>query len=223
MLRTTVLILLLGLPAAAAPVTFSIDPEKSELLAFTEPTGLLKGASHSHVIRAAKGVAGKIVFDADSIGSSWVSVSFPVTGLVVDEPTLRKREGMKGQPSEKDRGEIDKAMRAENQLDEKHWGQISFDSSKISAKGDGKAEVNGRFALHGVKKNITLPITYSVKDGVFRGEGTVTINHKDFGMEPITAVLGTVRNAEPITIKILLVGNEKQSPVKAEAATQGAP
>jgi polyisoprenoid-binding protein YceI len=221
MSRTLVLFLFLSLPAAAAPATFMIDSDKSELLAFTEPTGLFKGASHSHVIRAAKGVAGKIVFDAEAVSASWVSVSLPVSGLVVDEPSLRKRESMTTMPSEKDRGEIDKTMRSEKQLDESHWGQISFDSNKVVDKGDGKLEITGRFALHGVKKNITLPISYQVKGDIFRGQGEVTITHKDFGMEPITAVLGTVRNAEPIRLKILLVGSVKQ-PAKAEAAPASA-
>jgi polyisoprenoid-binding protein YceI len=218
MVRTLMFLLLVALPAVAAPVTFTVDPKQTELLAFTEPTGLFKGASHSHIIRAASGVAGKIVYDADAVGSSWVTVSFPVSGLVVDEAALRKREGMNAGPSEKDHKEIDSTMRSEKQLDESHWAQMSFDSNKVVSKGDGKLEVTGRLGIHGVKKAITIPISFTVKDNVFRGEGTVTITHKDFGMEPITAVLGTVRNAEPIRLKVLLVGTAKQTQ-KAEADT----
>ena len=223
MVRLAPLLALLAAPAFAGETTYVLDPAKTELLAFTEPTGVFKGASHSHVVRAAKGVSGKIVYDADAIGSSSVAVSFPVSGLAVDEPDMRKREGLTKPLSEKDRKSISESMRSEKQLDEKRFGQISFESTKVVSKGEGKLEVTGRMAIHGVKRNITLPISYTVNDGVFTGQGTYTFDHKDFGLEPFVAVLGTVRNAEPIRLKIRLVGSEKAGEKKAEAPSSEQP
>jgi polyisoprenoid-binding protein YceI len=218
MKRTFLALLLTAAPAAlAGPVTFAIDSGKSELLAFTKPTGIFKGASHSHLIKAEK-IAGKIVYDAEAPAASTVTVSFPVSALTVDDPALRKREGMTSNLSENDRKQIDKDMRGEKQLNEKKFGQISFESTRVTAKGAGKLEVTGALGIHGVKKTVTLPIAFSVKDGAFRGEGKLTFNHKDFGLEPFTAVLGTVRNAEPIRLKILLVGTADTGTSKQSGA-----
>jgi polyisoprenoid-binding protein YceI len=215
MVRTAISTLLVALPAWAAPVTYVLDAEKTELLAFTEPTGIFKGASHSHVIKAT-GVTGKIVFDADAVTSSWVTVGFPVSGLVVDEPELRKREGMTAELTQRDREDIAKAMRSPRQLDAQKFPGISFDSTKVTKTGDGKLEVTGRMAIHGVRKTITLPVTYKIDGDTFRGEGTITLGHKDFGLERYTAVMGTVQNAEPIRLRILLVGVTKSADLSME-------
>jgi polyisoprenoid-binding protein YceI len=222
MTRAALLSLALASVAHAAPVTYTLDPEKSELLALTEPTGLFKGASHSHVIRADK-VSGKIVYDADTITASWVTVSFPVDAMVVDEPALRTREGMGSMPSDRDREDVTRAMRSAKQLDSSKFPGISFDSTRVVKLADGKLELTGRMGIHGVRKTITLPVTYTVTDTAFRGEATYTFNHKDFGIATYTAVMGTVRNAEPIKLKIVLVGTAVSAadlfdPVVAEPA-----
>lgn len=189
-------------------MTYELDPAKSELLAFTQPSGLFKGASHAHVLEARQ-VTGKLVYDAEKVGTSRVTVSFPVDALVNDDPAMRKREGMTSMLSEADRKSVAGSLRGEGQLNQKLWPQISFDSTAVTSIGEGKLEVTGRFGIRGVKKELKLPVTFSVKDGVFTGEGSVTFTHHDIGMAPFVAVLGTVRNAEEIRLKVKLVGQAK--------------
>jgi polyisoprenoid-binding protein YceI len=205
MKRVALFTLLSAATAWAAPVTYALDPEKCELLAFTSPTGLFEGASHSHVVRAQK-VSGKIIYDADAVSSSWVTVSFPVEAMVIDEPALRTREGMTTMPTERDREDVARTIRSPKQLDVGRFPSISFDSTRVVKLDDGKLEVTGRLGIHGVRKTITLPIDFKFTADGFRGEGTYTFTHKDFGIATYSALMGTVRNAEPIRLKILLVG-----------------
>jgi polyisoprenoid-binding protein YceI len=205
MTRVALITLLCAATSWAAPVTYALDPEKSELLAFTSPTGIFEGASHSHVIRAQK-ISGKIIYDADAVASSWVTVSFPVDAMVVDEPALRTREGMTTMPTERDREDVTRTIRSPKQLDASRFPSISFDSTRVVKLDDGKLEVTGRLGIHGMRKTITLPIDFKLTTEGFRGEGTYTFNHKDFGIQTYSALMGTVRNAEPIRLKILLVG-----------------
>jgi len=207
-LSRALLLALLPAAALAAPVTYELDPAKTELLAFTQPSGLFKGASHSHLLEARQ-VTGKLVYDAEKVGASSVTVSFPVDALVNDDPAMRKREAMTSMLNEADRKSVAASLRGESQLNQKHWPQISFDSTAVTSLGEGKLEVTGRFGVRGAKKELKLPVTFSVKDGVFTGEGSVTFTHRDIGMAPFVAVLGTVRNAEEIRLKVKLVGKAK--------------
>jgi polyisoprenoid-binding protein YceI len=114
--------------------------------------------------------------------------------------------------SDRDREDVLKSMRSAKQLDERKYPHITFDSTKVTRLDAGKLEVTGRMGIHGVRKSITLLVSYSIADGKFRGEGSFTFTHKDFGIPTFTAVMGTVRNAEPIRLKILLVGIARAAP-----------
>jgi polyisoprenoid-binding protein YceI len=203
-IRVLAVTLLCSTWALAEPVTYALDEKRSELLAITTPKGVLKGVSHPHVVRAST-VKGKILFDVEDISASSVEVTVPVSSLVVDEPRVRSREGMKPF-SEDDRKKVAASMLSEKQLDAQRFPRISFQSARLTRTGERTADVTGELEIHGVKKTVTMPITWSLDDGQFRGEGTLTVNHSDFEMKPFTAALGTIRNAEPIRLKVKLVG-----------------
>ncbi|MBK7863889.1 MAG: YceI family protein [Archangiaceae bacterium] len=189
----------------AAPVSYELDAQKSELIGLTQPGGL-PGAAHPHVVRATK-VTGKIVYDAESPAGSSVHVSFPTAGLLNDESALRKREGMKDM-SDGSREAVGNNMREEDQLSPKLFPTISFDSTSIKGSG-AKLEVTGKLSLRGVEKEISLPVEVTVKDGELLGTGTVVVKHSDFRFKPYSAAFGAVKNLDEITLKVRLVGREK--------------
>ena len=87
--------LFLFIALSAAPITYELDPAKTELLALTTPAGI-PGASHPHAIVATR-VTGKIVYDAAAPENSSVTLSFPsVVGrngcMQVLDPPLSKDE-----------------------------------------------------------------------------------------------------------------------------------
>lgn len=203
--------------ASAQPVTYELDPVKTELLALTSPGGI-PGASHPHVIVATK-VTGKIVFDAAAPEASSVKLSFPTDGLRNDDPALRKREGM-GEMSDGSREAVGNNMRGDDQLDPPKFPTISFESKGFKDLGHGQLEVRGTISIRGVGKDVSLPVNVSVKDDVFTGTGALLIKHSDFKFKAYSAALGAVKNLDEITLKVKLVGRAKAEakPLDAGAA-----
>ncbi len=206
--------------AAAAPVTYSLDPAATELVALTRPAGLLRGAAHPHLIAARK-VEGEVVYDAEAPEASTVRVRFPSDSLEVDDPGLRRKYGLPGTLDEGDRRKVAAAMRAEDQLDAARYPTISFESRSVRKLGDERFEVAGQLGVRGVDAEIALPVHVTVREGVLRGEGTITVTHAMFHFQPFSTALGTIRNAEEILLRVTLVGRARaQPPAAAPTATE---
>jgi len=82
----------------------------------------------------------------------------------------------------------DKHLRSADFFDVEKYPTINFVSSKITPKGNNRFEVTGTLTMHGVAKEITLPVEFTgiVKDpwGNTKAgfETAATINRKDFGI-----------------------------------------
>jgi polyisoprenoid-binding protein YceI len=187
----------------SAKATYLLDPQRTELLAFLQPVGL-KTAAHPHVIQAQQ-VKGTIVYDDEHPEASSVHVAFPTDALVNDEPKLREREHLEPMKASA-REAVGVNLRGEHQLDPKRFPTIEFDSTGVKRLDGGRLELKGALGIRGVRKEIVLPVSVSVKDGVLRGDGTVVIKHSDFNFLPYTAALGLIKNADEILLKLQLVG-----------------
>ncbi len=204
-MRLVLLVALVPALAAASPVTYSLDPKETELVAITHPAGLFGGMAHSHVI-AAQDPSGSVVYDPDAPERSRVEVRVSASGLQNDDPALRKKYRLEGSIGEDDRRKIAETMRGRSQLDVAHHPDISFTSRSVKRLDDGRLEVSGQLGIHGVEAAITVPVRVSVEGGVLRGEGTTRISHHMFGMKPFSTGMGTIRNAEGIDLHLTLVG-----------------
>jgi polyisoprenoid-binding protein YceI len=82
----------------------------------------------------------------------------------------------------------DKHLRSADFFDVEKYPEITFKSSKIAAKGQNKYDVTGTLTMHGVSKEVTLPVTMAgpVKDGrgneKFGFETSTKLNRKDYGI-----------------------------------------
>jgi polyisoprenoid-binding protein YceI len=82
----------------------------------------------------------------------------------------------------------DKHLKSPDFFDVEKFPEITFKSSKIAAKGQNQFDVTGTLTMHGVSKEVTLPVTMAgpVKDP--RGnekvgfEATAKLNRKDYGI-----------------------------------------
>ena len=82
----------------------------------------------------------------------------------------------------------DKHLRSADFFDAEKFPEITFKSSKFTPTGKDKYDVTGTLTMHGVSKEVTLPVTYlgTVKDprGTERAsfEIDTKLNRKDFGI-----------------------------------------
>ncbi|WP_245156437.1 YceI family protein [Agrilutibacter solisilvae] len=150
--------------AFAAPVSYKIDPNHTNVIATWDHFGFSKPSAHF-------GKAdGTIVYDADNVGQSSVKVTLPLTGMtgfVAD---------------------FDEHLRSKDFFKTDEFPDATFASTKVEAAGDNKLRVTGDLTLRGVTKPVVLDVTLNKaaagRDGQPRigFDAAATIKRSDFGL-----------------------------------------
>jgi len=87
-------------------------------------------------------------------------------------------------------------------LDADHHSKISFAASSLKIEGD-KLTGNGSLTIKG--KTNQIPVSLSIQQkGVYIISGEIDLKMTDYGVEPPTALLGTIKTGDTITIAITL-------------------
>ena len=163
-----------------------IDAERSTLTVFVDKSGLFSAFADDHVISAPI-AAGSISSNAPLA----VEVKVRSANLKVLDPNL---------PADK-RAEVQARMLGPEVLDSGKFPDITFASTAIESAGVDRWTVTGRLTIRGE----TRPTTFSVvrQDGRFRG--TVALKQRDFGIEPISILGGTVRVKDELKVEFDVV------------------
>ena len=180
----------LALAAPALADTYVIDRNHSEA-AFQV----------RHILTKVRGTfrdfAGTINFDKTKPESS--SVEFVIKVTSIDTGTQKR----------------DDHLRSPDFFDVATHPEIVFTSTKVVPKGNNKFDVVGDFTMHGVTKQVTLPVTFLGEQKFMNGskagfETALTINRSDYGLVWNRAVDGGG----------VLVGEEVEISINIEANLQ---
>jgi len=149
--------------ASAAPATWTIDPNHSEV-----------GFSIRHFFSKVPGTFGKfsgsVVYDPQKPENS--SVKADIDPASIDTKNEKR----------------DNHLRSEDFFDVTKFPALTFVSTKVTAAGENKLKVDGNLTMHGVTKPVTLDVTFlgagPSRQGEQRSgfEATAKINRKDFGI-----------------------------------------
>ncbi|MFZ2237287.1 MAG: YceI family protein [Dokdonella sp.] len=175
--------------AIAAPVSYTIDPDHTDVLftwnhfGYSNPTGHLGLAS------------GTIVFDEAKPEASSVEVSFPLTGM--DSHVSKLNEHLKG----------------EEFFDAAKFPEITFKSSKVEkAAGTNAFTVTGDLTIHGVTKPVVLAATLNSaemhpmkKVPAIGFDATTTLKRSDFG---VAAYVPKVSDEIKVRITVEAMGSK---------------
>jgi polyisoprenoid-binding protein YceI len=193
--------LVLGAAPAFAADTYAIDKNHSEI-----------GFQIRHFVTKVRGrftdFQGTIVADREKPESS--SVEFAVKTASIDTDVVNR----------------DNDLRSANFFEAEKYPDITFKSTKVKQTGKDTYDVTGNFTMHGVTKEITLPVTYlgSVKTKDRQGvegekvgfETAVTLNRKDYGITwNRTLDTGGVMLGDDVLITINIEANKQQPPKPA--------
>jgi polyisoprenoid-binding protein YceI len=198
-MKATLLLLPLWLSyssAAAAADVFIVDKSHSEV-----------GFRVRHLMSKVPGrftdFEGEITADAEKPEQS--SVRFVIRSKSVDTANSKR----------------DEHLRSEDFFDAARFPTVTFESRAVRRAGENRFDVVGDFTLHGVKKEITLPVAFLgiVKDpwGVERAgfEISTHLNRKDFGIVwNQTLDTGGLLLGEDVEISINIEATKRQ-PVDA--------
>ncbi|MES2588017.1 MAG: YceI family protein [Bacteroidota bacterium] len=126
-----------------------------------------------------KNFTGNISFDENDLENSKFSTSIEVSS------------------AETGSGIKDKHTKGDKWLNAKKFPKITFNSSKFSKTANGY-QVKGTLELHGVKKQITIPFTFS--SNTFKGN--FTVNRMDYGIGTMDGVANLVPNEVKIEFSV---------------------
>lgn len=161
-LKTLALALLLPALVLAAPAAYKVDADHSSV-----------GFSIRHFVSNVTGrfgdFEGAIKYDKDNPAAS--SVEFTVKTASIDTGNADR----------------DNHLRAADFFDAPKFPTMTFTSTKVAAKGANTLEVTGNFTMHGVTKQITIPVEFLGTVKTPRGEKAgfethFTINRKEYGV-----------------------------------------
>jgi polyisoprenoid-binding protein YceI len=192
--------LLLG-SSIAWGATFRVDSERTRLAVRLYREGVASRLAHDHVVEAAE-VTGRVEYDVDRPEGSSIVIEARTASLRVDEPAARRRLGVEGDLSDSQRADVDKAMRAPNQLDTARHPTIRFASTRVLAEGNGRLLVTGQMTLRGVTREVSFPATVALESGTLRGRAMLIFLQSSFGYQPYRALLGAIRNKDEVTLHV---------------------
>jgi polyisoprenoid-binding protein YceI len=181
--------------------TFTIDPGQSALVVQVFKDGVAATLAHDHVVQA-PALSGTIAYDPQRPDASSIEVKVEVGSLQADEPATRRKFGLEGEPSAKDRADIEATMKSEGQLAVARFPAITFASTSIAKQPDGRFLVTGRLTIRGVAQEVKFPAQIALDGGLLRGRAQLTFKQSSFGYQPYRAVLGTIKNKDEVILHI---------------------
>jgi len=209
--------MLVWLPALAAEL--DIVPSESILAIVTHKGGMAAGLAHNHLV-AATGYEAALAFDPEAPEEARFEFHARAADLVIDSPELNARWyprleelGILAEPfkemSDKDRNKVRETMRGRKQLDVERFPEIAGSIVAVERSGEADAEfpyvVRIAFEVHGqrVERDIRGRVE-PTENGVIL-EGVGDFRFTDFGIEPYSAFLGTVKNKDDSQLYVRLV------------------
>jgi len=198
--------------AAPAAGHYRIDTETSELRVLVYRGGLLGGLGHNHVV-SSTGINGYVDVSA-APEDSRVRLELPKESLVVDDPAIRSAEGEKfsNKVSTDDIAATRRNMLGPGLLDASRIAEIRIDSTRVTGEYP-DLTITADVSVLGVARELTFPVTARMTDNTLLATGELTVTHKDLGLRPFTAALGTLRVKNELTLsyEIVAVRNDDQS------------
>jgi polyisoprenoid-binding protein YceI len=202
LLMATALSLGLGQGVASADSRqYSLDPKASQILVHVGKSGLFRFAGHEQDVLVGN-FRGKVNVDPEQIGRSSVDIT-------VDAASLRVTG--RGESAK----DVEAKMLGPKCLDVARFPSIRFVSKTVTA-GHGTAgvrdiSIRGDLTLHGVTREITLPVRLELAPDSMRATGATTLLQKDFGINPIS-IAGVVKVKNELALSWRFVGRRALNP-----------
>jgi polyisoprenoid-binding protein YceI len=197
----TSVLLAVASAASAAGATYPVVESKSSVRIHVGKSGAFSFAGHKHEVQAP--VSGTITADPANLSASVVDLTFDSWHLRV----LPDHEPSGDAPK------VEEAMHGPEVLDAVRFPKIHFLSKKVTGRtlSDGGYELSivGELSLHGVTKELTVPVKVKIDGRSLTATGETTLRHDQFGMKPVSAGGGSVKVKNEIQIDFEIVAEQR--------------
>jgi polyisoprenoid-binding protein YceI len=197
-------------PAAAPePRVYVVDAQGSEVLIYVRSKGRAAKLGTNHVVQV-NGLEGE-VWLRHPIQDSSLRLWFPVQALQVDDPELRARAPaeFQGEVPQDQAEEVRITMLNERVLNAQGYPVVTL-AAKVSGGALPGLELDLEVALHGVKRRIEkVPVEIETGERSVTARGRFTIRQSDFGITPLTLLLGSLKVDDELTIAFRIEARQR--------------
>lgn len=151
--------------AAAAPVTYRMDPAHTSVAAQWNHFGF------SNPVIQFGDAEGSIVYDADDVSASSVQVTLPLSGMESNVSAFNEH------------------LRSADFFNVEQFPEASFRSTSVEADGEGRLKVTGDLTIKDVTRQVVLEATINAvgphpmnQRQTVGFDAVATINRSDFGL-----------------------------------------
>jgi polyisoprenoid-binding protein YceI len=195
LVRAVVCFTAIAFAARAEAQVRPIDTARSSITVFVYKSGLFSAFADDHTIKAP--LASGTISEQPPLS---VDVSIRAASLVVLDPELAPDK----------RAEVQARMLGADVLDAAAYPDIRFVSTLVDQAKEDEWKVTGRLTIHG--RDGVVTVTVRRESGAYRGE--VIVGQKDFGIEPIRIVGGTVRVKNELKVRFEIFATAESSPAR---------
>jgi polyisoprenoid-binding protein YceI len=185
----------------AGAAVYRIDPQKSDIHLLVFRDGALSTFGHNHVV-SLNDFKGTIYLQP-KLEQSRVELEIPVDRLIVDDAALRRLEGegFANQPSKDDVAGTRTNMLSEPLLNAKQFSTIKVTGTSGPVDAKNSAMLNLSVQIVGREIKLTLPCTLKLEGDQLEAAWEAELSHKQLGLKPFGALLGSLRVAEQMKFK----------------------
>ncbi|MFP5374675.1 MAG: YceI family protein [Gammaproteobacteria bacterium] len=151
--------------AFAAPVTFVLDPDHTNVVASWNHLGFSNPVAHFGE------VDGTLVYDDADVGASSVTVTLPLTGMDGHVDAFNEH------------------LRSADLFDADQYPQITFRSTRVEATGPDRLKVTGDLTIKGITREVVLDTRLNgrgehpmAKREAIGFDATTTVKRSEFGL-----------------------------------------
>jgi polyisoprenoid-binding protein YceI len=182
--------------------SFQVDAKKSRLIVETETTGLSALFAHDHKIEA-RNFTGQATFTRGERRGASLDLTVQARSLyLLGENDIGARQS------------IESALR-EDVLETAKYPEIVFKTRSVTSeqRGDGTFDVRlvGDLKLHGVKREVTIPVRVSLDGQTLHAIGVFELRQTDFKITPFSFVGGSVGIKDVVTLSFDIVATHGNS------------
>lgn len=186
---------------AAGVAIYRIDPQTSDVRLLVFRDGVLSTFGHNHVV-SLKDFTGTIHLQP-KLAQSRVELDIPVDRLIVDDAAARRQEGpdFASEPSKDDAAGTRTNMLSTALLNAGRFPAIKVTGTSGPVDAQNSAVLDLSVQLVGQQIKLTLPATLKLEGDQLEASGEVELSHKQLGLKPFSALLGSLRVAEQMKFK----------------------
>jgi polyisoprenoid-binding protein YceI len=181
--------------------TYRIDPQTSDVRLLVYRDGALSAFGHNHVV-SLKDFTGTIHL-RPKLSQSRVELDIPVDRLVVDDAAVRRQEGedFASEPSKDDAAATRSNMLSDALLNAKQFPAIKVSGTSGPVDAQSSAMLDLSVQLAGQEIKLTIPCRLKLEGDRLEASGAVELSHRQLGLRPFSALMGSLRVAEQMEFK----------------------